>query len=554
MPVMTRIRRAIDFARFMPPSKLIWRARLTAQRRLALRRPPDLAGPVPARMPAPPMPLFAPRPIEAGRAADGWRFTFLGRAEAVGDPVDWTRPGMGGEHQLWRMNLHYFEYLEAMALDPGLDLIRQWIAANPPFRPGYWHDSWNSYALSLRVVAWMQFLARHDAAPDDVRDALARQLRFLAANLERDLGGNHLIKNIKALAWASAFFAGGEAAAWRATSIALLSREIDAQVLADGVHYERSPSYHAQVLADLIETRHALGGDPLGGRLDAAIAAMVQAAVDLAHPDGQAALFNDAGLTMAYRPAECAGAAGMAAAAQTVFGYRDAGYFGAHLPQFSIIADMGRIGPDDLPAHAHGDIGSFELSVAGERMIVDQGVFEYVAGDRRRRSRAAASHAALALSDAEQAEFFGAFRCGRRPDVAVHRWAPAADGFVLEGRHSGYARLPGRPTPVRRFEVDPDGVRITDRIEGGTDRIASIGLLLHPECSVEVDGNQALVWRGAARIAIRASVPIAVEAAEWWPDMGHAVPTRRIRLTWPAGCVDGDFTIRPISGPMPGQP
>ncbi len=32
---------------------------------------------------------------------------------------------------------------------------------------------------------------------------------------------------------------------------------------------------------------------------------MAQAAVDLAHPDGHVALFNDAGLTMAYSPGEC---------------------------------------------------------------------------------------------------------------------------------------------------------------------------------------------------------------------------------------------------------
>ena len=60
---------------------------------------------------------------------------------------------------------------------------------------------------------------------------------------------------------------------------------------------------------------------------------------------------------------------------------RRPGYFGARLGDDYLVVDCGRIGPDDLPAHAHGDVLSFELSIAGHRIIVDQGVYEYVAGD-----------------------------------------------------------------------------------------------------------------------------------------------------------------------------
>lgn len=543
--MIARIRRAIGFARHMPLEKLVWRARLTLARRVALRFPPRLDGAVPVVAAVPPMPVFAPRTGMVARDGQGWRFTFVGRSVAVGDPVDWSQPGPGPRDQLWRMNLHYMEYLEELDAATGLALIRQWIAANPPWQPGYWHDSWNSYTLSLRVLCWMQFVARHGlvgAGVADIAASLAQQMRFLVRNLERDLGGNHLMKNIKALAWASAFFGGDAARGWRTLAVRLLAREIRVQILGDGVHYERSPSYHAQVLADLIETRHALGGDPLGGALDRAIGAMGQAVADLAHPDGTPALFNDAGLTMAYSPVECAALAG-GAAARRVFGYREAGYYGAHLPRLSVIADLGRIGPDDLPAHAHGDIGSFELSVDGLRMIVDQGVFEYVAGPLRAQSRAASSHAALALEGAEQAEFFGAFRCGRRPDVAVDRWEARDDGFVLEGRHNGYATLPGRPVAVRRFEVTPARVAVTDRIEGASDRSASVGLLLHPDCRVELEPGRAVICRDAVTLVVESALAMGIEPAHWWPDMGRSLPTTRLRLTWPMGSVEGTFAI-----------
>jgi uncharacterized heparinase superfamily protein len=543
--MMTRIVRALTFARYMPLEKLVWRARLNVVRRLALRWPPSLGGATPALAADPPMPIFPQRSGMACRATDGWRFTFLGRTVAVGDPVDWSLPGPGPRDQLWRMNLHYMEYLEELDAPSGLALIRQWIAANPPFRAGFWHCSWNSYTLSLRLMCWMQFLARHRLSGDAVGDiaaSLVQQTRFLLRNLELDLGGNHLMKNIKALAWASAVFDGAEAARWRDRAVRLLQRELTAQILSDGVHYERSPSYHAQVLADLIEIRRALNSDPLDGDLDRAIAAMGQAVVDLAHPDGTPALFNDAGITMAYPPTQCAALAG-GATPRRIFAFADAGYFGAHLADLSIVADMGRVGPDDLPAHAHGDIGSFELSFGGVRMIVDQGVFEYVAGARRAQSRSTASHAALALDGVDQAEFFGAFRCGRRPDVRIDRWEPHENGFVLEGRHDGFAHLPGRPIAIRRFDVTPKTVRVSDRIAGTTDRRVSIGLLLHPECRAEMVRCGVAIHRGQVTIFVESDAQMTIEPAEWWPDMGHTLTTTRLRLTWPAGSVEGAFAI-----------
>lgn len=548
--MIARLRRAVGFARHMPAEKLFWRARLTVQRRWSLRRPVNLGVALASRdAAAVPQPVFAPRGGRIERTDTGWAFTFVGRRVVAGDPVDWTTPGFEPRDQLWRMNLHYMEYLETLCLDDGIDLIRQWIGANPPWQPGYWHDSWNSYALSLRVMCWMQFLARHGAAGqfDDIELSLAQQMRFLDRNLERDLGGNHLMKNIKALVWAGAYFEGDEAQGWRRTGLGLLEREIAAQILADGVHYERSPSYHAQVLADLIEIRVALG-EMRTALLDDVIERMARVAIDLSHPGDVPALFNDAGRTMAYSPAECAALAGVMPQRQRVFGYRDAGYFGAHPGDWSIVADMGRIGPDDLPAHAHGDIGGFELSVGGRQFVVDQGVYEYVAGDRRTQSRAAASHSVLAIDGMEQAEFFGAFRCGDRPDVTVDLWQPRDDGFVLVGTHDGYRRTGAGPRVTRRFDVTARGLTITDTAPVPAATRARVGLLLHPDCQVEIAGASATIGHAQSAIRIDTGLAIHVEDALWWPDMGVEVATKRLYLTWPSGTGEGafTFTINPI--------
>ena len=538
--------RNFAFARHVPLHQIAARMKLAAQRRWSLKRPPTLA--IDARQAAtPPLPLFPPRTGMIERTLDGWRFTFIGRAVAMNETIDWR----GDADQLWRMNLHYMEYLEQLDRDAGLALIRQWIAANPPFQPGYWHDAWNSYALSLRIVVWMQRLAAWGVAAEDAKDihaSLSTQIAFLTRNLETDLGGNHLIKNIKALAWASAYFVAPQADTWRALASDLLNRELPRQILRDGVHYERSPSYHAQVFADLIETRAALGFGAATVLLDAALQRMAAATAHLAHPDGRPAQFNDAGLSMAYSPAQCLAAYAQVTGqpipkADGAFRLPAAGYFGLHAPGFALIADMGAIGPDSLPAHAHGDIGSVELSVGGQRFIVDQGVFEYVAGDKRRASRSAHSHNCLAIHDAEPADFFGAFRCGRRPKVTVMLYTGGEDAMLLRGHHDGYSYLSGKPEVERRIEVGAGGITLQDRVRSDTWHAATSRLLLHPECTVDLNGDTAIVARGGIALGIRGTAPLHVEDGVWWPDMGVEVATKRLCLTLPADCFEARFEI-----------
>jgi uncharacterized heparinase superfamily protein len=389
----------------------------------------------------------------------------------------------------------------------------------------------------------MQQLARRAAELPEatvplMQTNLAAQLRFLEQNLETDLGGNHLIKNIKALIWGSAYFTGSDSARWRQRGLALLEKELDRQILPDGMHDERSYSYHAQVFADLLEVRHVLGAGALAGKLDVVLARMAQVLSDLTHPDGGAALFNDSGLNMAYSPGQCLAAYVSTGAPvpepQRVFAFPHAGYFGARAGCMYMIADCGRIAPDDLPAHGHADVLSFEWSVRSRRIIVDQGVFQYVAGEKRQRARCASSHNTLCIEGGDQADFFGAFRCGRRPNVTVRTWEPGADGFILEGSHDGFKRLPGAPVHIRRFEATSARLHICDRLESSEPVACSVSFLLHPEVSAKVMGTMVRLVSGPVTIAASSSHPFALEDAVWWPDMGHEVVTKRLRVTLPA--------------------
>jgi uncharacterized heparinase superfamily protein len=540
--------RAFAFARHIPPAKLLHRLELTAKRKLtdrfpALARRRNSADPAPARAPAPPPPIFPPRQDVIVIDNGTLHFTFLNRTQSMpASHMNWQAPGPGPAHQLWRMNLHYMEYLEDVPDDVFCSLVTAWIDAHPPGTPGAWRDSWNSYALSLRVVVWMQQLAlRRDRLPEHVvklaETSLATQLRFLMRNLETDLGGNHLIKNMKALIWGSDYFTGPEPARWRNRALSLLQTELSHQILPDGVHDERSPSYHCQVFADLLECRHALGFDPFGGKLDTALTRMAQVTADLTHPDGFPAQFNDSGLTMAYPPAVCLDAYVRLGHARpsprAVFAYESAGYFGLHAANATLIADCGRIAPDDLPAHGHADILSFELSICGQRLIVDQGVFEYIAGEKRQRSRAASSHNTLCFENADQADFFGAFRCGRRPNVTVSAYAATTDGFTLDGTHDGFDHLPGAPGHIRRFNASPSALEIHDKIDGNPQAPACITFLLHPSARATPSATGVKIHQDQATTSVSCSLPITIEPAVWWPSMGHEQATCRLRIIIP---------------------
>ena len=513
---------------------------LIARRGVETRLKPRLNGAPAALGRQAPLSPFPPRAATGWREPDGWRFRFLARERECGRTIDWRLGGPGDANQLWAMNLHYFEWCESLADADFVDAVDQWSRAYPPYAPGAHRDGWNAYALSLRCVVLLQQLAARRQSLDAgwverQTQAVAAQIIYLERHLETDIGGNHLVKNIVALLWASAAIESDDAPRWRRTGVALLDRALD-QVLPDGMHFERSPSYHAQVLADLIAIRHALGQDPLGNRLDDAIARAAQVVADLTHPDGGPALFGDAGLSMAHAPAECLAAAaalnGQRVVPRGSFDLVEGGYAGLRCGADLLLVDAGALCPDALPGHAHGDIGSIEWSVAGERMIVDQGVFEYVAGERRQRSRSAAHHNTLAAPGADQGVFFGAFRLGKRARIARREVSFAQGEMQLLVAHDGFVGRNGGARHERSIEANGDRITIEDRLDRPLAG-AAIGFLIAPDITATFRNNGIDLVGHRATCRIETDGEATIEGAVWWPDMGVEQPTHRVRIALP---------------------
>lgn len=541
--------------RHTPPDRLAWRAFYLAKRRLrqglaeagfdtplawGTRAHPR----APARWPTAQVP--AVHPDATPHAVD-----LHGLSIDLEPPIAWTRDQGFDGTDLQQVHLHEHAWIAALPDRELMAVLDDWMARVRPYGPRYWVASWNSYTLAGRVLSWLRQIAARDLPQAFVVRTLAstlEQLAFLSRNLERDLRGNHLLRNLAALAWGSACFDGPDAAAWRATVERLLPGELDHQILDDGLHFELSPAYHLQVMTDLLSIYAALPPSPARERLHRALRAMASAAATLVHPDGGPSLFSDAGLHMAPPTADLlacwASLSGESVPpAPPVHLFERAGYAVYRDAVQTLVADCGPIAASDLPAHGHADALSFEWSVGGQRVIVDAGVPHYQAGPERLASRGTAVHNTLTLDDADQAELFGSFRTGRRPTVTRTVWAPRGDGFVLAGHHDGYAHLPGRPIHHRRFDLRGGRLHIQDRVEGGRGQRAAARLLLHPHVRVEPDGSALVLSLGPHRIRVRSTAPLRVEEAVWWPDFGAEHPTQRIVIDLGQAPCEGSTTL-----------
>lgn len=416
------------------------------------------------------------------------------------------------------MTLHYMEFLHRLSDSVFIGVVSDWIRSNPPYRRG--DPAWFSYTVATRIIVWLQELAVRQSRLDErflalVSHSLFEQLRFLRRNLELDVRGNHLIRNVRALQWGATAFEGKEALDWQETAWKILVKEIDEQILGDGVHFERSPAYHALVLSELLEIHYLLDDEDRRSLLRPVLRAMMVAATELTGPAERGALFNDGGeetgpplsaLTSAWeRFSE------ERLEPSPLFHLSESGFSGAREEGVYLVLQGGQIGADHLPAHAHGDIFSFELTVAGTPVVADSGTYEYAEGHMRAYCRGTAAHSTLTVDGRDQAEFWSQFRVGRRYPPTGVALRTRKSSLHFRGTFPGYASLIGDDIRHhRRLHWDRRELSLTvrDRVTGQGDHRVESRIHLHPEIRVEKAGEEiklirdrtvaSLVWQGAS--------------------------------------------------------
>ena len=92
----------------------------------------------------------------------------------------------------------------------------------------------------------------------------------------------------------------------------------------------------------------------------------------------------------------------------------DSGYRKITMPNYEMIVDVGDIGPDYIPGHAHSDTFNFLLYVDKLPVIVDTGISTYEKNNRRQYERSTKAHNTVQINDLDQSEVWGGFRVAKR--------------------------------------------------------------------------------------------------------------------------------------------
>jgi hypothetical protein len=369
------------------------------------------------------------------RGISGNEFCFLNLSHTFQGRIDWNWIGHG---KLWTYHLNYFEFLrdKDFQKETGEDLIAQYCSARNEI-----HDGMEPYPISLRGINWIKFFLKYSIHKYDT--FLYDQYLLLRRSLEYHLLGNHLLENAISLAFAGIYFNQKE---WAAKAIKILQSELEEQILDDGGHFELSPMYHSIILTRLADLYSLMLSNPdasedfniMRDQLVNTLSAMGSWLSTFRFSNGDLAWVNDASVSM------------MPANVDDILDYLDSlnielaigtlnssGYRRINTGTYEMLIDVGAIGPEYLPGHAHADSLNFILNWKGEALIVDTGISTYKSNGTRRNERSTKAHNSISVCGENSSDVWASFRVGRRAKTKITR----DTSNQISAIHSGFQHL-----------------------------------------------------------------------------------------------------------------
>ena len=466
------------------------------------------------------------------------RFDLLGyKGLDFGDPIDWHLDPVSGKRSalvhwsrldpldaaqvgdskvIWELNRHqWLVHLgQAWRLTGDeryghavIHTMRAWMRENPTGMGINWASS---LEVAFRLIAWcwsLLLIRDSNALTPDAFSEIERAAEEHATHIERYLSyyfspNTHLTGEALGLFYAGVVLRESKhAERWRSLGARILVDEIERQVLADGVYFERSTCYqrytadiylHFVILAvragvvvpsivterlkSLIDVLVALrqpdGSMPDIGDADGGLVLPLTTA----SPDDYRATFSTAAVV--FRDPTFAWAAGRISSDTFWFlGSEAADIFreiGKHPPAtkttqifpvggfvsmrsawdenaHAMVFDAGPLGCEPSAGHGHADLLSVQCSVFGDRFLVDAGTCCYTA-DRNLREffRSTAAHSTVVVDGRSQAEPAKPFSWKTRCAAQLLRWKINEDFVYVDALSDAYRRLPDSVTHRRR--------------------------------------------------------------------------------------------------------
>ncbi len=422
-------------------------------------------------------------------------FNFLNLSHTFENSMDWNFSEYG---KLWTYNLTYFDYLqqEKMSKKDGLTLINNFIDQSANIKDGL-----EPFPISLRGINWVKFLSIHTIKDQKINDSLYAQYNILMDNLEYHLLGNHLLENGFSLLFGAYYFQ-DEKLYIKAKEILMV--ELNEQILEDGAHFELSPMYHQIMLFRLIDcinlTKHnqwMVDSVWLIDFFEEKAVKMLAWLNAITYGNGDIPLLNDSTNGIAPTTEQLksyARALGLNHQPSTInHPLTTSGYRKIAKSNYECVIDIGHIGPDYIPGHAHADTFNFELYIDGKPFIVDTGISTYETNAQRTAERSTEAHNIVEVMGTSSSEVWGGFRVADRASVLeIHE-----EEGKITAIHDGYLKKFGI-LHTREWQFEENKIIIRDSLNKRAEAVAR--LHFHPDITEEMIKKHITIINHESRI------------------------------------------------------
>lgn len=407
-------------------------------------------------------------------------FTFLNQSHTFKETIDWNYRKYG---KLWAYNLNYFDYLHQSDItkEAGLQLIKEFIDQIESNREGL-----EPYPISLRSINWINFLSVYKIKDKEIDSSLYAQYQILMDNLEYHLLGNHLLENGFSLLFGAYYFEDEEL---HHTAEQILREQLEEQILEDGGHFERSPMYQQILLEHLLDCLNLLSNNDwyddtnLEKSLRNKTELMFGWLEQVLFKNGDIPMMNDSTFGVAPNMKDLETYTQQLQVGVRKKSLHDSGYKKYRQGDIEIFLDIGEIGPDYQPAHAHSDTFNFILYYDDNPIIIDTATSTYEDNERRLIERGTSAHNTVMYGDIEQTEVWSAFRVGHRAkpfNIEVNE-------TFIRASHDGYQHL--GITHTREWKFIEGCILITDWIQGNNQKESKAYFHIHPDITPKMTEN-----------------------------------------------------------------
>lgn len=434
------------------------------------------------------------------------------------EEIDWEINPF--DYRLWNFNLNYFDFLDTLYnsykvtrdikyLRKGIELIGNWIEKNRQYNV----NTWDPYVVSKRIFNFINFMSDikdeyQIEKLNEINSSIYIQAIYLSNNIEYYLDANHVIMDAKGLIFAGIYLNNNEILK---KGMHILEKEYKRQVLSDGGHYERSPSYQVEVLSHYVECYILLVRNDLSEKAKSLVKLIEEMSTylySIIMPNGNIPLLNDSSLDYPFMADDLLQVSSVILN-KKLFNFNklseyalsilddeeihifnelidikkqnnienirleESGYYIIkdliNDEEIYILFDCGDGGPDYNLGHTHADSLNILISCGENELVMDSGTFTYKIGEDRNYYRSTVAHNTIMIDDKNSSDIWSGFRVAKRAKSFIEKYFDNNEYTYIKANHDGYSKTLNKDRIIHCREIiylKGKGMFIIDSLKG----------------------------------------------------------------------------------------